>query len=143
MCNVFSISLIKKGIILGGYYVEKNFYYFAIEDAFYRNGLVNHAKDERTPFEFVDMSVKQSWEDSWKTRCRTKIKGCDGVIALISKNTMNASGARWEIKCADEESIPMIGIHIHKTDRGTIPELAGYKVVDWTWDNITSFLNSL
>jgi hypothetical protein len=118
---------------------------FAIEDAFYRNGLVNQARDERTPFEFVDMSVKTPWEDSWKTRCRTKIKGCDGVIALISRNTENASGALWEIRCAAEEGVPMIGVHIHRewNKRYTPPELNGCPIIDWTWEGITRFINNL
>jgi len=117
---------------------------FAIEDVFYRNGLVNQAKDERSPFEFTDMSVKEPWEDSWKTRCRTKIKGCDGVIALIGPNTQNATGARWEIKCAADENVPMIGVHIHKdwTKRYTPPELIGHTVIDWSWDGIASFINT-
>jgi len=118
---------------------------FAIEDAFYRDGLVHQARDERSPFEFTDMSVKEPWSDSWKTQCRTKIRGCDGVIALISKNTENASGARWEIMCADEETIPMLGVHIFKDwdKRYTPPELYGHQVIDWTWDSIARFINSL
>lgn len=117
---------------------------FAIEDAFYRDALVQQGRDERSPFTFVDMSVKQPWDEQWKTRCRTKIRGCDGVIALLSKKTTNATGARWEIQCADEEGIPMIGVHIHKDDKGTVPsELSGYKVVEWTWPNIKAFIDSL
>ena len=118
---------------------------FAIEDVFYRNGLVNQARDERSPFEFTDMSVKDPWEETWKSRCRTKIKGCDGVIALISPNTKDATGARWEIKCAAEETIPMIGVHIHKdwTKHYTPPELIGHKVIDWSWDGIAGFINNL
>ena len=80
----------------------------------------------------------------WKTNCRTRIKGCDGVIALISKNTRNADGAKWEMQCANDEGIPMIGVHIHKDDKGQIPpQLAGKKVVNWTWDAIKNFINSL
>lgn len=118
---------------------------FAIEDAFYRDGLVYQAADERSPFEFIDMSVKNPWDDSWKTRCRSKIRGCDGVIALVSRNTESASGSRWEIKCAAEERIPMIGVHIHKAwnDRYTPPELSGYPVIDWTWGGIAGFINKL
>jgi hypothetical protein len=118
---------------------------FAIEDAFYRDGLVNQARDERSPFSFIDMSVKEPWSDSWKTRCRSKISGCDGLIALISRNTENASGARWEIKCAAEEGVPLIGAHIHKewSQRYTPPELNGYDVIDWTWPGIAGFINKL
>ncbi|MCC5624966.1 hypothetical protein, partial [Nostoc sp. CHAB 5715] len=92
----------------------------------------------------TDMSVKEPWDNSWKTRCRIKIKGCDGMIALISKKTRNADGARWEMKCADEEGIPILGVHVQKDDKGAIPlELAGYRVVEWSWTSIASFINSL
>lgn len=123
---------------------KRVFISFAIEDANAKDFLVGQAKNEKTPFEFVDMSVKEAWNDSWKTRCRTKIKSCDGVIALLSKKTYNADGAKWEMKCAVEEGIPTIGVHISKDDKGAIPaELTGKKVIEWTWDGIAKFINSL
>jgi hypothetical protein len=123
---------------------KRIFISFAIEDERSRDLLVGQARNEQSPFEFVDMSVKEPWSEAWKTQCRTKIKGCDGVIALISKNTMNAEGARWEMKCAKEENVPMIGVHIYKDDKGAIPpELSGCKVIEWTWNGIAEFINSL
>jgi len=117
---------------------------FAIEDERSRDFLVQQARDNRSPFSFTDMSVKKAWDQQWKTNCRTKIKGCDGVIALLSKNTWNADGARWEMGCAVEEGIPIIGVHIHKDDKGAIPpELKGKRVIEWTWPGIASFLNNL
>ena len=117
---------------------------FAADDAYARDFLVGQAANAKTPFEFVDMSVKEPWADSWKTRCRTKIKGCDGVIALISKKTLAADGARWEMQCANDEKIPMIGVHISKDDKGTVPpELSGKKVIEWSWDGIAMFINGL
>src|SRR4051794_40907332 len=99
---------------------------FAIEDANYRTMLAGQAKREGSPFEFIDMSAKKPWEEQWKTQCRSRIKGCDGVIALVSKNTMAADGARWEMKCANEEHIPLIGVYCDKDNKGQIPpELAG------------------
>lgn len=123
---------------------KRVFISFAIEDDNARDFLVGQARNNSSPFEFVDMSVKEPWSSSWKTNCRTRIKGCDGVVALISKNTSKADGARWEMKCASEEGIPMIGVHIHKDDKGAIPdELRGYKVIEWSWDGIASFIDSL
>lgn len=46
----------------------------------------------KSPFEYVDMSVKQPWDFQWKTNCRTKIKGCDGVVAIVTQNTRYADG---------------------------------------------------
>lgn len=117
---------------------KKIFISFAIEDAKYRDYLVKQAKSEKSLFEFVDMSAKKAWKQSeWQKRCRTKIKGCDGVIVLLSKNTYHASGARWEKKCANEEKIPIIGMHIKKNDKGAnTPELYRKKKIEWTWDNL-------
>jgi hypothetical protein len=58
---------------------------FAIEDAVLRSFLVGQARNERSPFSFVDMSVKEPWDSDWKANCRTKIKGCDGVIGIVTR----------------------------------------------------------
>lgn len=117
---------------------------FAIEDRSLRDLLVGQAKHADSPFEFVDMSVKEPWDSAWKTKCRTKIKGCDGVIAILSKNTASADGEKWEMKCANEESVPMIGIWAKKGEAVTIPaEFGTNKVIDWTWDGIAKFIDSL
>lgn len=118
---------------------------FAIEDKWARDYLVGQARNERSPFEFVDMSVKEPWDDQWKLRCRTRIKGCDGVIALVSTNTARAVGQLWEIRCAKEEGVPILGIYTTADNRPTtVPaELSGVAVVGWTWANIQSFLNRI
>ncbi|HPF89591.1 MAG TPA: hypothetical protein PLL57_02935, partial [Flavobacteriales bacterium] len=82
--------------------------------------------------------------EDWKTKCRSRIKGCDGVIALISKNLKNASGARWEIKCAKEEGKPLLGVYIGGAGILDVPdELMGVKKVEWTWADIEAFISSL
>lgn len=117
---------------------KRVFISFAIEDVKYRDFLVAQAKSENSPFEFIDMSAKKAWKQSeWQKKCRTKIKRCDGVIVLLSKNTYHASGVRWEMKCAKKERIKMIGMHIKKNDKGAIPpELNRKRKIIWTWDNL-------
>lgn len=117
---------------------------FAIEDAKYRTMLVGQAKHEDSPFEFVDMSVKEPWDERWKTQCRSRIKGCDGVIALLSSNTAHADGQLWEMKTANDEGIPMIGVYIDKNNKPAIPgALRGKKVIEWTWPGIAAFVDGL
>ena len=118
---------------------------FAVEDVASRNLLVGQAKNERSPFEFVDMSVKEPWDEKWKTNCRTKIKGCDGVIALVSKNTAKATGALWEVACAKEEKVPVRGVYTDANNKpASLPsEFTGVRVVEWTWPNIKAFIDSL
>ena len=65
---------------------------FAMEDKWARDRLVGQAANQRTPFEWTDMSVKQPWETDWRNRCRTRIRGCDGMIAFVTRNTAIANG---------------------------------------------------
>lgn len=124
---------------------KRIFISFAMEDLTYRDHLVRQARNKKSPFEFMDMSVKRPWKQTeWKKRCRTKIKRSDGVIVLLSKNTWHAGGARWEMKCAREEKKPIIGMHIKKNDKGAIPpELNGKRVVLWSWSNLERFINNI
>lgn len=125
---------------------KRVFISFAAEDSKYRDFLTGQAKNENSPFEFVDMSVKEPWDSNWQEKCRTKIKGCDGMIVLVSPRTSIASGAKFEMRCANEEGVPFRGIYVnsdHK-DRITLPsELNGKRVSLWKWENIKSFIDSL
>lgn len=124
--------------------MKRVFISFAMEDNFARNNLAYQAQQNHTPFDFVDMSVREPWSSAWKTNCRERIKSCDGMIALISDNTPTADGARWEIKCAYEEGVKVLPVYIH--DHGvqrSTPELAGKAIHHWTWPTITKFVDSL
>lgn len=124
---------------------KRIFISFAIEDVQYRDFLKGQSLSVYSPFEYTDMSAKEQWiQSEWKSKCRSRIKGCDGVIALISKRTRFADGAKWEMQCANEERIPMLGVHVHRDDKGEIPpQLNNKKVVEWAWDNISNFINQL
>lgn len=117
---------------------------FAIEDARLRDFLVGQAKNENSPFSFVDMSVKEPWSSEWKTNCRAKISGCDGVIGIITNNTPKADGQLWELKCAEDEQVPVLLIYGYEDQRPRLPTLlSGRRVHAWTWPNIAAFLDRL
>jgi len=113
---------------------------FAIEDKTQRDFLKGQSLNTKSPFEYVDMSVKEPYESEWKGRVRVRIRRSDGVIALISKNSLSSSGQKWEIECAKEEKKPMRGIWAYGDDR---TKIEGVNTVAWTWDNIEKFIDSL
>ena len=125
--------------------LKRVFISFAMEDENLRNLLVGQSKNSNSPFEFADYSVKQLWDNAWKTNCRTRIKGCNGVIAILTNNTRNAYGQLWEIKCAREEGIPILYIRGNTgSDFLYLPqELINIQPMSWTWDNITSWISRL
>lgn len=113
---------------------------FAIEDERARDFLKGQSLLTTSPFEYVDMSVKQAYDDEWKERVRTRIRRSDGVIALVSSSSLSSSGQKWEISCAKSEKKKVKGIWAYKDDRTV---LDGVSTVSWTWDNIAAFINSL
>lgn len=113
---------------------------FAIEDERMRDLLKGQSLNTKCDFEYIDMSVKEAYESGWKDKVRTRIKRSDGVIALISSDSLTSTGQKWEIECAKEEDKPILPLWIYKKDR-TMPN--GLSPVVWTWDGVKSFIDSL
>src|SRR4030095_9633309 len=106
---------------------------FAIEDESQRNLLKGQALNTRSPFEYIDMSVREAYESDWKEKVRTRIRRSDGVIALVSRNSTNSTGQNWELECAREENKKLLGIWAYSNDR---TNLAGISTKEWNWDTI-------
>ncbi len=113
---------------------------FAIEDERQRDLLKGQSLHPRAPFEFIDMSVKEAYDNAWKERVRTRIRRSDGVIALVSRNSLTSTGQMWEITCAKEEKKPIRGIWAYTDDR---TNLVGVNTVEWNDANISNFIDSL
>lgn len=113
---------------------------FAIEDVRSRDYLKGQSLNTRSPFEYIDMSVKEAYDEAWKERVRARIRRSDGVLILVSANSLLSSGQKWEIKCAREEGKSVRGMWIYKDDRTKID---GLNTMVWTWDNIATWIDGL
>ena len=113
---------------------------FAIEDESQRDLLKGQSLNTNSPFEYIDMSVKEPYYTDWKANVRTRIKRSDGVMALISKNSLKSSGQKWEIDCAKEEGKKIFGVWAYRDDKTNVE---GVKTVVWEWDAIKNFIDSL
>lgn len=113
---------------------------FAIEDERQRDFLKGQALHPRAPYEFIDMSVKQAYDDDWKAKVRTRIRRSHGVVILVSENSLTSSGQKWEIACAKEEKKPILGVWAYSNDRTAID---GVRTVVWSDKNIAEFIDGL
>ena len=113
---------------------------FSMKDERQREFLKGQSLNTNSPFEYIDMSVKEPYDSGWKDRVRTRIRRSDGVIVLVSENSLISTGQKWEIACAREENKKILGIWAYTSDRTNI---AGLNTKVWTWPNITNFINSL
>jgi hypothetical protein len=122
---------------------KRVFVAFAVEDRDLRDLLVSQRLHTKTPFDWQDFSVKKPWDENWKANCRTRIRGCDGLIGLITNNTPKADGQLWEIRCGYEEEVPVMLLY-GKSDRPVLPnDIAHKRILTWTWDNIRNFIDRI
>lgn len=113
---------------------------FAIEDERQRDFLKGQSLHVRSPFSYIDMSVKEPYSTAWKEKVHTRIKRSHGVIVLVSKNSLDSSGQKWEIQCAKDEGKPILGIWAYTNDRTNIE---GINTKAWSDENISAFINSI
>lgn len=121
---------------------KRIFVSFPMENEDKKNLFIGMARNNSVPYDFIDMSLKEPFDEKWKTQCRQRIRSCDGLITLISSYTRKADGQRWEIQCALHEEVPVLGVWIGRS-RYQPPELKRHKPVVWKWEPIRRFLNKL
>jgi hypothetical protein len=113
---------------------------FPIEDVRIRDLIKGQSLNTESPFEYIDMSVTEPYDEEWKKRVRTRILRSAGVIAIVTKNSVSSAGQKWEIQCAKEEKKPLLGLWAYNEDR---TKLVGVNTVVWSWSNIAAFINSI
>lgn len=113
---------------------------FAIADVRVRDMIKGQSLHTNSPFEYVDMSVKEAYDEEWKKKVRARILRSNGVLVIVSKNSLASSGQKWEIQCAKEEKKKVRGIWAYKEDRTDLP---GVSTMVWTWVNIGNWIDSL
>lgn len=113
---------------------------YALEDVRTRDIVMGQSLETESDFEYVDMEVKEPWSAEWKERVKLRIRRCDGVIVLVSKNSLISSAQKWEIACARSESKRIRGIWIYNNDK---TQIEGVSTGVWAWETLASFVDSL
>lgn len=116
---------------------------FAIEDEGQRNLLKGQSLNTRTPFEYVDMSVKEAYESDWQAKVLTRIRRSDGVIFLVTRNSLASTGQQTEYNLAKAEGKKMLGIWPYSQDHTTPAFMSGTRIIPWSWEGIAAFIDSL
>lgn len=105
--------------------------------------LVGQARNEDSPFEITDMSIKEAISNNWKEKARTRIKGCDVVVVICGKYTNDATGVSAEVLIAQEEGIPYFLLNGRANTICKKPKAAksSDKIYNWTWNNLKALIN--
>lgn len=108
-----------------------------------KNLLVGQARNDDSPFEITDMSIKAPIDDDWKKKARTRIKGCDVVVVICGEYTNSATGVSAELKIAQEEGVNyfLLAGYSDKDCKKPTAAKSTDKMYKWTWDNLKKLIN--
>ncbi len=81
--------------------------------------------------------------EQWKQKVEEKITHADGVMMLVSENTIKDENALWQIDCALENKIPIVGVDVRNRLEGEIPTKLIGKMTRYGWEWFTEFINDL
>jgi len=106
---------------------------FHIEDEAQVN-LLRYQSKNSDQLEFTDYSVKEPFDEKWKTQCTERIKQSSVVVVAIGEESHNRDAVLWEIQKAHALGKPVIGMRIHSDKNHKIPQPMldhGDKVLPW------------
>lgn len=103
-----------------------------------RDFLIGQAKNDNSPFEIADYSLKDELSGDWKAKIRERIRRVDQVVVICGEYTDSATGVSAELSIAQEEEKPYFLLKGRKDVSCIKPKSAkdSDKIYDWTWPNL-------
>lgn len=103
------------------------------------------AKDERFDIEFIDYSIKEPFDEKWKTQCTERIRQSSILIVMIGEDTHQREAVKWETNKAYELGKKVIGVRIYKDKNHKTPQPLkdnNAKIINWKLSTISSELDN-
>jgi Thoeris protein ThsB, TIR-like domain len=104
--------------------------------------LAGQAKNEDSPFEFSDWSLKEPLSGDWKKKITPRIKGVDLAIVICGEHTDIATGVSAEVTIAQAEGVPyfLLAGYSDKTCKKPKSVKDTDKLYRWTWPNLKNLV---
>ena len=111
-------------------------------DDILRYFLVGQARNESSPFEIVDWSLREPVAGDWQAGARFRIRRVDKVLVVCGEHTDTANGVSTEVRIAREEGKPCYFLRGHPDRICRLPKAAlpGDQTLNWTWENLAAIL---
>lgn len=112
---------------------------FAFEDIDEVNLLRAHAKNDKSPIEFNDRSVKEPFDSERaeyiKRRLGERINQASTTVVFASEQTADSRWVQWEVEKSRELGKRIIVTHVGESAPGNLPgwlRAADIKIVPWS-----------
>jgi hypothetical protein len=124
--------------------IRNVFITFHIDDEAQVNFLRSQAKSGDYDIEFRDYSVKEPFDEKWRTQCRERISQTSAVICMIGEHTAERPAVNWELEESYRQGKKVIGVRIYRDQNHPIPEplkVHEARIINWDLSELRSFLD--
>lgn len=103
-----------------------------------KNLLIGQSRNDDSPFEISDWSIKEAISGDWKAEARERIVRSDVVAVICGEHTDIATGVSAEIRIAQDEDVDYFLLQGRSGKSCKKPKAAKPedKLYRWTWDNL-------
>jgi hypothetical protein len=118
---------------------------FHVADEAQVNLLRAQAKDADFGMEFRDYSVKEPFDEAWKSNCRQQLSLTSMTICMIGPDTATREAVDWELEESFRQGHKVIGVRIYRDRNDPVPApLLAHKspITYWNRDGIRNHLDS-
>ena len=107
-----------------------------------RDYLVMQARNNKSPFEFSNWSVKEPFTGDWKKKVRDRIVLTSLTVVICGYHTHTAVGVSTELEISRELRKPYFLLAGHPDNKCMKPKAAraNDKLYRWTWENMDILL---
>lgn len=106
-----------------------------------KNLLVGQAKNDGSPFEIADWSVKNHIDVNWKGVVKERMQSVGVVCVLCGKNMGTASGVNEELKIAQAIDKDYFLLEAYTGDCSKPAAATSTdKLYKWTWENLKNLV---
>jgi hypothetical protein len=104
--------------------------------------LVGQSRNEDSPFEIADWSIKEAITGDWEKKARERISAVSVVAVICGKHTHQATGVGAEVSIAQSVGKPYF-LLAGRSDGGNRKPLSAKesdKLYNWTWPNLKTLI---
>ena len=101
--------------------------------------IVGQAKNEDSPFELADWSIKEEIDSNWEAKAEDRIKRSNVILVVVGEKTHYAQGVLVEVKLARKHGKKVVQIKGRSNSNPKpVPNAGGLH--EWSWDNLRKYL---
>lgn len=94
---------------------------FTTKDKKFADIFRGEMKNGQPDIVFRDYSIKEAFEQAWKTNAERLIRDCSTTLCLIGKTTHSSRAVDWEIRTSVELGKHVMAVSIEPTRKIVIP----------------------